>query len=321
MNRQELDRHLQNNSAPRAMALFGESHFLIDRYAAKLAKIEGASVLSLYHDEYDFNTAKAHLSQGSLFGDQNLLIIKHDKKLPKSELDTFVELVGKNEDNTFIYCYMGEDVKGADTAFKGSHTGSVRFFNPYANEARAIILQEAKEIGLNLDSSAAFHLLEMQNNDLSLACNELSKLLILNKPITIKEIDEQVFGLSEIKIDQFITQVIEKKEFLASLRHLLESGEDEIRLLTGISAFLTQLYLFNTAIKIHGIADSALVLGYKLPGFIEKERAALSIKITPEAYKKGLNLLLDTELKMKSVGSPDQEALLLSSLLKLQSLI
>ena len=81
MNRQELDRHLQNNSAPRAMALFGESHFLIDRYANRLSQIEGASVLSLYHDEYDFNTAKAHLSQGSLFGDQNLLIVKHEKKL------------------------------------------------------------------------------------------------------------------------------------------------------------------------------------------------------------------------------------------------
>lgn len=321
MNRQDLDRHLQNNSVPRAMALFGESHFLIDSYAQKLARIEGASVLSLYHDEYDFNVAKAHLSQGSLFGDQNLLIVKHEKKLPKVELDTLVELVGKNEDNTFIYCYMGEDVKGADTAFKGAHAGSVRFFNPYANEARAIVMQEAKNMGLNLDPQAAFHLLEMHNHDLSLSCNELSKLLILNKPITMKEIDEHVFGLSEIKIDQFITQVIEKKEFLPSLHHLLESGEDEIRLLTGISAFLTQLYLFNTAIKIHGVADSALVLGYKLPGFIEKERAALSIKIAPEAYKKGLNLLLDTELKMKSVGSPDQEALLLSSLLKLQSLI
>lgn len=321
MNRQDLDRHLQNNAAPRAMALFGESHFLIERYVQKLAQIEGASILSLYHDEYDFNTAKAHLSQGSLFGDQNLLIVKLEKKLPKAELDTLVELVGKNEDNTFIYCYLGEDVKGADTAFKGAHAGAVRFFHPYANEARAIVLQEAKEMGLQLDSQAAFHLLEMQNNDLSLACSELSKLLILNKPITIKEIDEQVFGLSEIKVDQFITQVIEKKEFLSSLHHLLESGEDEIRLLTGISAFLTQLYLFNTAIKIHGIADSTLILGYKLPGFIEKERAALSIKITPDAYKKGLNLLLDTELKMKSVGSPDQEALLLSSLLKLQSLL
>lgn len=321
MTRQDLDRHLQNRNAPRAMALFGESHFFIDRYSTALSRIEGASVLSMYHDEYDFSTAKAHLSQGSLFGDQNLLIVKHEKKLPKSELDTFVELVGKNPDNTFIYCYVGDDVKSVDTAFKGTHAGSVRFYSPFANEARAILLQEAQRAGVQLDNQAAFHLLDLHNNDLSLACNELSKLSILGKPITMKEIDEHVYGLSEIKLDHFITQVIEKKEFLSSLRHLLESGENEIQLLTAISGFLTQLYLFNISIKIHGIADSALVLGYKLPGFIEKERASLSIKITPNGYKKGINLLLDTELKMKSTGSPDQEALLLSALLKLQSVL
>jgi len=321
MTRQDLDRHLQNHNTPRAMALFGESHFFIDRYATALARIEGASVLSMYHDEYDFSTAKAHLSQGSLFGDQNLLIVKNEKKLPKAELDVFVELVGKNPDNTFIYCYVGDDVKSVDTAFKGSHAGSVRFYSPFANEARAILLQEAQRAGVQLDNQAAFHLLDIHNNDLSLACNELSKLSILSKPITMKEIDEHVYGLSEIKLDHFITQVIEKKEFLPSLRHLLESGENEIQLLTAISGFLTQLYLFNISIKIHGIADSALVLGYKLPGFIEKERASLSIKITPSGYKKGINLLLDTELKMKSTGSPDQESLLLSALLKLQSVL
>ncbi|MDP3588056.1 MAG: DNA polymerase III subunit delta [Sulfuricurvum sp.] len=321
MTRQDLDRHLQNRNAPRAMALFGESHFFIDRYSTALSRIEGASVLSMYHDEYDFSTAKAHLSQGSLFGDQNLLIVKHEKKLPKAELDIFVELVGKNPDNTFIYCYVGDDVKSVDTAFKGTHAGSVRFYSPFANEARAILLQEAQRAGVQLDNQAAFHLLDLHNNDLSLACNELSKLSILGKPITMKEIDEHVYGLSEIKLDHFITQVIEKKEFLPSLRHLLESGENEIQLLTAISGFLTQLYLFNISIKIHGIADSALVLGYKLPGFIEKERASLSIKITPNGYKKGINLLLDTELKMKSTGSPDQESLLLSALLKLQSVL
>lgn len=321
MTRQDLDRHLQNNSAPRAMALFGESHFFIDRYATALSRIEGASVLSMYHDEYDFSTAKAHLSQGSLFGDQNLLIVKHEKKLPKAELDTFVELVGKNPDNTFIYCYVGEDVKSVDTAFKGSHAGSVRFYSPFASEARTILLQEAQKAGVQLDNQAALHLLDIHNNDLSLACNELGKLSILNKPITVREIDEHVYGLSEIKLDAFILQVIEKKEFLASLHHLLESGAAEVYILTSLSKFLTELYLFNTTIKLHGIADSSLVLGYRLPGFIEKERAALSIKISSDGYKKGLNLLLDTELKMKSTGSPDQESLLLSALLKLQSLL
>ncbi|HLD24223.1 MAG TPA: hypothetical protein VJA83_09810, partial [Sulfuricurvum sp.] len=181
--------------------------------------------------------------------------------------------------------------------------------------------QEAQSLGVQLDNQAALHLLDIHNNDLALACNELSKLSILGKPIGMKEIDEHVFGLSEIKLDHFIARVIEKKEFLPSLRHLLESGENEIQLLTAISGFLTQLYLFNSAIKIHGVADSALVLGYKLPGFVEKERAALSIKISPEGYKRGINLLLDTELKMKSTGSPDQESLLLSALLKLQSVL
>lgn len=321
MNRQDLDRHLQNNSAPRAMALFGESHFLIDRYAARLAHIDGASVLSLYFDEYDPSAAKAHLSQGSLFGDQNLLIIKSEKKIPKADLDTYVELIGKNPDNFFIYCYYGDDVKGADTAFKGKDAGSVRFFHPYANEARAIVLQEAQQQGVQLDAQGAFHLLDIHAGDLALACNELPKFSILNKPISPKEIDELVYGLSEISVDKFLTLVIEKKEFVTPLRHLLESGEEEVRLLTALSGFLTQLYLFNASIKLHGIADSALVLGYKLPGFIEKERAALSIKISPEGYKRGINLLLDTELKMKSIGSPDQESLLLSALLKLQSVL
>jgi DNA polymerase-3 subunit delta len=197
----------------------------------------------------------------------------------------------------------------------------VRFFHPFAQEARALLLYEAQNAGIQLDNQAAFHLLDTHNNDLALACNELSKLAILNKPITMKEIDEHVYGLSEIKLDHFIAQVIEKKEFLPSLRHLLESGENEIQILTAISGFLTQLYLFNVSIKLHGIADSALVLGYKLPGFIEKERASLSIKISPNSYKKGINLLLDTELKMKSSGSPDQEALLLSALLKLQNIL
>lgn len=321
MTRQDLDRHLQNSTTPRAMALYGESHFFIDRYATALSRIDDAQVLSMYHDEYDFNTAKAHLSQGSLFGDQNLLIIKSEKKISKTELDTFVELVGKNNDNYFVYCYVGEDVKSVDTAFKGSHTGSVRFYSPFSSEASAIVVREAQHSNLQLDPRAAMHLLEVHNNDLSLACNELSKLSILNKPITIADIDEHVHGLSEIKLDAFLKKVIEKKEFLPSLQPLLESGAAEIYILTSLSKFLTELYMFNVTIKLNGFADPLAVLGYKPPDFVVKEKASLSIKINPNSYKKGLNLLLDTELAMKSTGSPDQESLLLSALLKLQAIL
>jgi DNA polymerase-3 subunit delta len=154
-----------------------------------------------------------------------------------------------------------------------------------------------------------------------LACNELSKLSILNKPITIADIDEHVHGLSEIKLDAFLKKVIEKKEFLPSLQPLLESGVAEIYILTSLSKFLTELYLFHVTIKLNGFADPLAVLGYKPPDFVVKEKASLSIKINPSSYKKGLNILLDTELAMKSTGSPDQESLLLSALLKLQAIL
>lgn len=83
MYKNELDKHIKNRSLSNSFILFGESSFLIDRYTEFLTHIENASVLKLYHDEYNFNSAKAHLSQASLFGDQNILIIKSEKKFQK----------------------------------------------------------------------------------------------------------------------------------------------------------------------------------------------------------------------------------------------
>ncbi len=302
--------------------LYGESHFLIDHYLKVFSDIEGANVLSLYHDEYDFNTAKSHLSQGSLFGDQNLLIIKSDKKVPKRDLDILLEMVQKNPDNTFLYAYFGDDMKTSAKAFNKKSGGiEVRMFPPFLNEAKNMLMQEAQRLGVQLDNYSANHLIESQNGDLALAFNELSKLQILGRPITSKDIDTLVFGVGEVKIDQFINHLLAKKDFRGELLRILESGEDEIRIITAISSFMTQLYLFYAHIKIHGIADSRAILGYKLPQRIEQERAQQSIRFKQHQYDAILNLLLENELQMKSSGGMDKNALLLATLIKLQSYI
>jgi DNA polymerase-3 subunit delta len=149
----------------------------------------------------------------------------------------------------------------------------------------------------------------------------LTKLQILGRPISSKDIDTLVYGVGEVKIDQFINHLLAKKDFRNELQHVLESGEDEIRIVTAISSFVTQLYLFYAHIKIHGIADSRAILGYKLPQKIEQERAQQSIKFKQHQYDAILNLLLENELKMKSSGGMDKEALLLATLIKLQSYI
>ena len=324
MYRNEFDNILRQRPDVSAVMLYGESHFLIDYYIKKLqsAMSEGTNVLNLYHDEYNFNSAKAHLSQGSLFSDKNLLLIKSEKKVPKKELDTLLELVQKNPDNSFIYAYYGPDMKGSSKAFNKKSGGlEVRMFHPYGPEAKTMLLQEAQALNVQLDPYSANHLLESQNGDLELAFNELNKLQILQRAITTKDIDALVYGVGEVKLDTFIDHLLEKKDFKKELLQILERGEDEIRVITTLSGQITQLYLFYTQIKLNGISDSRAILGFKLPPKIEKERAQQSIRLKQHQYDAILDLLLEYELKMKSKGGMDKNALLISALIRLQSLL
>jgi len=306
------------------MMFFGESDFMIDFHAKKLCDVWGAQddIFALYHQDYNFNDAKAHISQGSLFGGNNVLLIKNDKKVPKKELDELISYVGKSPTNFLIYCYFGSDYKTSNKSFTPKlGAESIRFYNPYFTEAKAIIRQESKALNLQINDDAITHLLLSQNSNLSLACNELEKLAILQMPIHAKDINEHVFPLAEVKLDELILDILAKKDFRSNLQRLLETGENEVQIITAISNFVTQLFLFHTYIKIHGVIDSAAILGYKLPAFIEKERATLSIKFKLSTYEKLLDHLLHTELLLKSGGSKDTNALLLAALIRLQVIL
>ncbi len=321
-NRKELDAAIAANKVPNALILFGESHFLIDRYITTLSNIADANILKMYHDAYHFETAKAHLSQGSLFGGENLLVVKSSKKIPKGDLDKLIALCHKNSANIFIYGYYGDDYKTPHKAFTKKAGGDfVRLYHPFAGEALAIVKQEAQRLGASLDHYSIQHLLATQNGDIALACNELNKLAVLQTPITSKEIDELVYGMAEVTVEQLITALLNRQNFTEPLERILQSGEDEVRIITALSAYISQLYLFYVYIKLHGVASAKAILGYEPPKFIVQQRSQLSIKFNQETYETIITLLLETELQMKSGTKTDNSALLLSALLKVQTLV
>lgn len=320
MYKSELDKHIQSKSLSNSFVLFGESSFFIDLYAKALGTLEESSLLSFYHDEYNFNSAKAHLSQGSLFGDRNILLIKSEKKVNKSELDNLIEFCEKNPDNIFIYAYYGSDHKTYAKAFAKKSTMSVRFFHPKDFEAVNIIMQVAEEKKVNIDKYSIAHLLQIHNGDVALACNEIDKFRVYDKAITTKDVDSLVFGLAEVNIDDFIKKILLKKDFSHDLNSMLEHGEDEIRVVTAITAYLTQLYMFNIYIRVNGAPNALEILGYPAPKFVVDEKAALALKFKPNTYSKMHELLLESELKMKS-SHIDKEAILLSTLIRMQKLL
>ena len=275
-----------------------------------------------YHDEYNFKSAKDHLSQSSLFGDRNVLIIRSEKKVPKKDLDSLIELCEKNKDNIFIYAYYGTDHKTYNNkkTFGKFSTMCVRFFNPKDYEAQNIVLQVAREKSVNIDKYSVSHLLNIHNGDVALACNEMDKFRVYDREVTTKDIESLVFGLAEISIDELIKTLLNKKDFKGELENILEHGEDEIRIITAITSYITQLYMFNIYIRVNGAPNALEILGYPAPKFVVEEKSALSLRFKPNTYYKLQELLLDSELKMKS-SNVDKNAILLSTLIRVQKLI
>ncbi len=322
MYQREFDQRLKQ-AFPKAVLLYGENDYLIDYYIEMYIKQTDAkeSMLSLYHDEWNLEQARNFLSQTSLFGGTNLLVVKHEKKIPKKELDILIALANKNADNYFIYGYAGaaKDAKSMQSAFTDKKGGVwVRFFEPNIRDGIATLQQKAQKIHLDIDHYALQHLMLVLNNNLALCANELDKLAILGTKVTSKDIDRLVYSTAPLATEQLLIDLFNKKPITDTITKLLDLGEDEASLLRSTQYFVNQIFLFHAYIKLNGHVDSAAILGYKLPKQIEEQKAQLALRVKSAALLKIFEHLLESELIIKKAPATQREVLLYSMLIKLQ---
>jgi len=323
MYQREFDQKLKQ-ALPKSVLLYGENDYLFDFYLNLYQDKTDAkeSMLTLYFDEWNFEQAKGFLSQTSLFGGTNLLVVRHDKKIPKKELDLLVGLAHKNADNYFLYLYHGlaNDAKSMQTSFVDKNGGVwVRFFEPNPAEGIAALQQKAQKIHLDIDHYALQHLMLLLGNNLALCMNELDKLAILEMKVTSKDIDRLVYSTSPLATEQLLIDLFNKKPITQTITKLLELGEDEASLLRATQYFVTQVFLFHAYIKLHGHVDSAAILGYKLPKPIEDQKAQLALRIKSASLLKIFEYLLESEISLKKASSVQKEVLLYGIFIRLQS--
>ena len=323
MYQREFNQRLRQ-TYPQAILLYGDNTYLIEYYLQLyINKFEAKeSMLALYHEEWDFKQAKSFLSQSSLFGGSNLLLVKSHKKIPKKELDILMDLTTKNSDNIFLFFYQGEakNAKSMHTSFiekKGAIW--VRCFEANIREAVALLQQKAQQLSLDIDQYALQHLILVLNNNLALCAKELEKLAILGTKITPKDIDRLVYSTATLATEQLLIALFQKKPITPIITTLLESGEDALSLLRSTQHFLNQIFLFHTYIKLNGYADSMAILGYKLPKQIEEQKASLVSHISSETLLEIFEYLLEIELIIKSTPNRQKEALIYTTLLRVQS--
>jgi len=324
MYKQELDELIKNRQLPSSLLLYGDSYwreiyskFIINKLGDK------ESMMKIYFDEYDYLKAKNYLSSSSLFGDINLIYLKSDKKIPKKEIDTFVEISFKNENSYFIFEFCGSDKVAKDISksfTKNKNAGSVRFFTPNSFEAIEILKKKAQKISLEIDSYALSHLYRIHNEDLSLCVGELEKLKLIGTKINVEDIDRHIFGMGEINLDKFIELLLKKEDIKEDLYTLLENeAVDELRILNAVENFITTLLLFRLYIMSNGTYNVIDILGFPLPSYLAKQRAMLSAKFSLNHYKDILNHLLKCEYTLKTKTNLDKKSFLISTLIKLQT--
>lgn len=322
MYKNQLDQILRE-SLPKALMLYGENEYLVDHYIDHyIERLQARDdLLSLYFDEWDFSQAKAYLSQSSLFGGVNLLIVKHEKKIPKKELDILISLANRSSDNYILLGFSGlaKDGKSMQSSFSNKNGGVwVRFFEQTTHEAVGMLQQKAQKIGLDIDHYALQHLMVTLNNNLALCSNELDKLAILETKVTSKDVDRLVYSTAPLAMDHFLTELFEKRDVVDMIETLLELGEDELSLLRSTQRFVNEIFLFNAHIKLHGNPDSAVILGYKLPKQVEERRAHLSMRVNSAKLLNIMTFLLSRELEMKRPNSINKEALLYGTFVEMQ---
>ncbi|MDR2341448.1 MAG: DNA polymerase III subunit delta [Campylobacteraceae bacterium] len=319
MYKRDFDLLLSSKNIPRTIFLYGACDYQLSLLEGEILKSWGeGEILKFYFDEYDFKSAKAYLSQSSLFGDKNIALLKLEKSPPQKEIEELIRLCEKNDINHLLFIFYGEDAKAKDIA-KAFGKSFVRVFKPNTNEAVKFLSSEAKKINLNISSFVLQNLYSVQNENLSLAISEFSKLSLLNKEITIADIDNLVFGMGSIELEVFIVKLLSGEKIVSLYKMINESGAvDEIRLINAIQSHLFQLFLFHAYIKINGSFDAEKILGHHLPPQIAKQRSEMAMRIKLKTFSRLFKALMNAEFILKTNSNLDKESYMLSTLIRVQ---
>lgn len=326
MYRRELENLLSLSRIENFFLLFGADEYQIELFAKEILTsylTSDTNLLTLYFDEYDFSIAKSHLAENSLFGGDNVLHIKSDKKIPTKELKELISLCQNDSSKKFLFEFYESDMKVVSDTQRSFGQNFARFFKPSnPSEAIELLSKNASKIGLNITRNALFELYAIQNEDLYLAASELNKLASLNIHIEQDMVKKLVFGLGSVSFDDFFTKLIGLKDIKNDFfSYEQDINFNEILLINSLYRAFFRLFKLQAYVKINGKFDIKETLGYAPPKNIEESLKRQSLSISLKTYKEIFMALNLVELELKTNSKIDKNTYLLSALLNLQNII
>jgi len=267
--------------------LFYGNDFYLQEYEKKiLEKFENDNILKMYYDEYDFDVAKTHLHESSLFGGKSVLIIKHNKIPQKIE-----KLIKYTKESYLFFFYYGD--KKPDI-FKKNF---VRFFEPNIKEKILMIDELSKKKNITLTHEAKLYM--AKSLEPSFFESEIEKLSLYSNSISLEDIKNMVFNYKEESFEEIFISILKGEDFLERIDLFLQTNDFK-RFLPALIRYVRELYSYFLYIKNTGSSSLEGFLGYKLPYDIEKNRIDIVLSLKEKDYYELLRNLLNFELLMRN---------------------
>lgn len=332
MNKSQLDTLLKQ-TAPRASLLYGDG-FMVGYYGKKIAHaLQCEEKNTFYFDDYNTISVNTLLSQGSLFGTSSLVVVKVNHKLPKSDIELFLQSLLTNTHNALIVEYYQAQNKSLSEymrdckAVAGYFTQAkmpknsvieTRFFEPNMAECMELLRMKSKELQLNIHDRILHQILSIQNNDIALALNELEKFVLYkHRAIEIDDVNMLCHGMGSFSIEELCCAIMDKTPFLHILHNIYEEGANEIAMIAEIQRFFYQLFLCFAYAKIHGTINAREILGYMPPAHIIERLSRYCIRFKETEYMRIFELLSQWRYEV-STGRAKQS---MFALIKIQALL
>lgn len=326
MYRRELENLLKKQHIPTFFLLFGADEYQIELFGkeiiAKYKDKNDVNLLNLYFDEYDFEMAKSHLEERSLFGGKNILYIKSDKKINQKELKVLIEACEKNDGN-FLFELYESDTKITSETQRAFGNNFARFFKPSNfQEAAELLVISARKLGLNISQGALYELYAIHNENLYLAASELNKLSMLNEYIDEQSVKSLVYGLGSVNFDDFFNKFLNLKPVAKLLEDMTSDVSfNEIFLINSLYKAFYKLFKLHSQIKISGSFDIKSALGYAPPPNIANILKQQSLAINLKQFHKIFVKLNESEYELKTNTNIDKNAYIISVIISLQNII
>lgn len=314
----DLKKHIKSREFSPVYLIFGAEQMYVRNYTEKLVRAIAGKAPSDFNfhrfaGEVNLTELAASMYVAPFMSEYNLVLVSDAffDLMTKTELDTFLEICGKPVEGTVLLISLPSNTpkdKTISAIIKaiGKKGAVCEFQKPNAMTLEKFIAKWANANGKLISRAAANKLVSLCGDDLTRLKNEVDKICSYSggEEVSLEDIDKLATVNLESRIFDLSDAVLAgngEKAFRV-LDLLFYQKEEPIVMLYTLSNAYIDAYRVRVASEC-GVINTGLAadFSYGKRTFLLDRVKRSTNRVSTEALRKSLDLLMDADLKFKSV--------------------